>query len=29
LAQNPREVAADQIDEIEVEQTWMDGKRVH
>ena len=29
LAQNPREVAADQIDDIEVEQTWMDGKRVH
>lgn len=29
LAQNPREVAADQISEIEVEQTWMDGNRVH
>lgn len=29
LAQNPREVAAEQISEIEVEQTWMDGKRVH
>lgn len=29
LAQNPREVAADQISEIDVEQTWMDGKRVH
>ncbi len=29
LAQNPREVAAEQISEIEVEQTWMDGTRVH
>ncbi len=29
LTQNPREVAANQINEIEVEQTWMDGKRVH
>ena len=29
LAQNPRDIAADQIAEIKVEQTWMDGKRVH